>query len=600
MQDKAQGFFEGLSVAMRLGIAGFFAIICILVTGYTGYSGLSGSIAGLGTSATAASSLMASTDGDMMHDALRADVLNALVTGPEGSEEVRKSILQDVTDHADRFQADQARLGELTTSPEIQAKLDTTNPLIAKYVQAARDTATLALTDQAAGKAAFPAFADLFGQLEEEMGAQGELIEAQNAGVTAAVQAKSTHLLRIFQIAVAAAIAVLVLSNLLLSRSITRPLTRTRDAIRDVVVDSLGSDHAGIRQASTMKDQVGEIALYMELLRQQMDKSMAMESAIKRTQEETERVVGALSVGMSNLSAGNLTQSLSEAFPEHYEGLRGNYNSSVARLNQTISQVVRASRSIRGQSDEITRASEDLARRTENQAATLEQTAAALDELTASVRTAANSAREVETIVQAARREAEDSGQVVLGAVDAMNGIEKSSDQISQIIGVIDDIAFQTNLLALNAGVEAARAGDAGRGFAVVASEVRALAQRSSEASKQIKELISSSSQLVDRGVEAVGSAGQALTAMVGRVTNISNLVSEIAKAAQEQSLGLGEVNIGVNQLDQVAQKNAAMVEQSMLATQSLREEAIGLDGLVTQFTTTGAAAPPRLRAVGE
>ena len=271
---------------------------------------------------------------------------------------------------------------------------------------------------------------------------------------------------------------------------------------------------------------------------------------------------------------------------------------------------MRASRSIRGQSDEITRSSEELARRTENQAATLEETAAALDQLTASVKSAANSAREVETIVQAARREAEDSGKVVLGAVDAMNGIEKSSEQISQIIGVIDDIAFQTNLLALNAGVEAARAGDAGRGFAVVASEVRALAQRSSDASKEIKTLISSSSQLVGRGVQAVGSAGKALTTMVERVANISNLVSAISVGAQEQSLGLGEVNLGVNQLDQVAQKNAAMVEQSLMATQSLRDEAIGLDGLVTHFTTKSEPGridpgrdvpyqPARLRAVG-
>ena len=268
--------------------------------------------------------------------------------------------------------------------------------------------------------------------------------------------------------------------------------------------------------------------------------------------------------------------------------------------------MAQASRSIRSRADDISTASEDLSRRTENQAATLEQTAAALDELTTSIRAAAKGAREVETIVQSARGEAEDSGKVVMSAVEAMNGIERSSDQISRIIGVIDDIAFQTNLLALNAGVEAARAGESGRGFAVVASEVRALAQRSSEASKEIKELITTSTQLVGRGVDAVGSAGQALTLMVDRVSHISTLVSDIATGAAQQSTALGEVNTGVTQLDQVTQRNAAMVEQSMTATQSLQQEALGLDALMANFTTSASAPLARadhitpLRAVGQ
>jgi len=277
--------------------------------------------------------------------------------------------------------------------------------------------------------------------------------------------------------------------------------------------------------------------------------------------------------------------------------LRNNYNRTVERLNQTMTQVVQASRSIRARADDITQASTDLAQRTENQAATLEETAAALDQLTTSVKAAATGAKEVETIVQHARQEAEDNGKVVLRAVDAMNGIERSSEQISRIIGVIDDIAFQTNLLALNAGVEAARAGDSGKGFAVVASEVRALAQRSSDASKEIKELISSSTQLVGRGVEAVGSAGKALTSLVDRVSHISTLVSGIATGASQQSIALAEVNIGVTQLDQVAQRNAAMVEQSMTATQSLQQEAFSMDNLVSHFSTRSSAATPATAA---
>ena len=434
-----------------------------------------------------------------------------------------------------------------------------------------------------------------------------EMIEkVGNSAGQSAIDQNATYL-QVIIYASALAVAILLISNLLISRSITKPLIRVRDAIKEVAQGNLGGRYSNFDRKSDLNDEVSEVARYLEQLRIRLREAIEMEAAISRTQQDQEAVVEALSLGLGNLSTGNLSQTIQLPFPPNYETLRGNYNASVERLNQTITQVVRASRSIRGQSDEITRASEELARRTENQAATLEETAAALDELTTSVKSAANSARDVETIVQAARREAEDSGKVVLSAVDAMNGIEKSSDQISQIIGVIDDIAFQTNLLALNAGVEAARAGDAGRGFAVVASEVRALAQRSSDASKEIKTLISSSSQLVGRGVQAVGSAGRALTTMVERVANISNLVSAIAVGAQEQSLGLGEVNVGVTQLDQVAQKNAAMVEQSMVATQSLRDEAIGLDGLGTHFTTrpeqaheTAVKPAPRLRAVGQ
>ncbi len=396
------------------------------------------------------------------------------------------------------------------------------------------------------------------------------------------------------------AVAILMISNLVITRSITKPLIRVRDAIRQVAVGYLGERTLSVDHVPDLKDEVGEIGQYLEILGERLRQAIAMEAAIKRTQAEQEDVVTALSVGLDHLSTGDLSQTITEIFPDTYEALRRNFNSGVDRLNQTITQVVRASDSIRCQSDEISRASVDLARRTENQASTLEQTAAALDELTTSVKSAASSARQVETIVQAARQEAEDSGKVVVGAVKAMNGIEKSSDQISLIIGVIDDIAFQTNLLALNAGVEAARAGDAGRGFAVVASEVRALAQRSSTASKEIKSLISASSNFVGRGVEAVGSAGKALTILVDRVTHISDLVSEIAVGAQVQAVSLGEVNVGVNALDQVAQKNAAMVEHSMLATQSLRQEAVGLDGLVAHFrikAEPGSAAAAQINA---
>nr|WP_255456217.1 methyl-accepting chemotaxis protein [Sedimentitalea sp. CY04] len=197
-----------------------------------------------------------------------------------------------------------------------------------------------------------------------------------------------------------------------------------------------------------------------------------------------------------------------------------------------------------------------------------------------------------------ARQEATNSGEVVQKTVSAMKEIEQSSGRISQIIGVIDDIAFQTNLLALNAGVEAARAGEAGRGFAVVASEVRALAQRSSDAATEIKSLINDSSRHVDNGVDLVGQAGNALGNIVDRVNHISQLITEMSEGSAEQSTGLGEINLGVTQLDQVTQQNAAMVEQATAAGHLLNGDATKLSDMVSQFnigkgTTRSATATP-------
>jgi methyl-accepting chemotaxis protein len=237
---------------------------------------------------------------------------------------------------------------------------------------------------------------------------------------------------------------------------------------------------------------------------------------------------------------------------------------------------------------EISSAADDLSRRTEQQAATLEETAAALDEITVTVRKTAEGAKQARDVVSRTRENAEHSGTIVRQAVAAMGSIEQSSRQIGQIIGVIDEIAFQTNLLALNAGVEAARAGDAGRGFAVVASEVRALAQRSAEAAKEIKALISTSGEHVSAGVRLVSDTGGALGQMVDQVAEIDAVVTAIAASAGEQATGLVEVNTAINQMDQVTQQNAAMVEQSTAASHALAQEAEELSRLTGRFQISG------------
>ena len=295
-------------------------------------------------------------------------------------------------------------------------------------------------------------------------------------------------------------------------------------------------------------------------------------------------VVTAVASGLEKLAGGDLTARLNQAFPAEYEALRDNYNAAMAQLQTAMQAITGNAQRIRSGTEEIAQASDDLSRRTEQQAASLEETAAALDEITATVRKTAEGAKTAREIVVQTRSDAEHSGSVVRQAVEAMGEIEASSRQVGQIISVIDEIAFQTNLLALNAGVEAARAGDAGRGFAVVASEVRALAQRSADAARKIKALIHTSAQQVDMGVRLVGETGEMLTRIVTQVAEASSVVGEISAAAAEQASGLAEINIAVNQMDQVTQQNAAMVEQSTAAAHALSQQTAALTQLTGRF----------------
>ena len=315
-------------------------------------------------------------------------------------------------------------------------------------------------------------------------------------------------------------------------------------------------------------------------------KAAATKSAQKKEQERLtlQQVVGNLSAGLNSLAEGDLRKPLEEPFETEYDSLRLDFNAALEKLSEMIGQVVQSSESIRSRSSEIASASDDLSHRTENQAAALEETAAALDELTTSLKAAAETALSVEDIVGKSRLEAEQSRSVVENAIAAMGEIGKSSLQIEQIIGTIEDIAFQTNLRALNAGVEAARAGEAGKGFAVVASEVRGLAQRSSDAAKEIKVLIGTSAEHVALGNDQVNKAGQALTQIAGTVSRISDLVSEIFSGTKDQAAGIAEINTGMNQLDQVTQQNAAMVEQSTAASNDLHREAVDLAAVVASF----------------
>jgi methyl-accepting chemotaxis protein len=355
-------------------------------------------------------------------------------------------------------------------------------------------------------------------------------------------------------------------------------------------------------EGTSRRDEIGEMARAVQVFKDnaiEMRRLEAETEAQRQAAAETRRkndeaaavterqrtfVVASIATGLEALSKGELTFRLSETFPKEFQKLHDDFNSAMVRLQDAMQQIKTAALGIRAGTDEISQSADDLSRRTEQQAASLEESAAALDEITTAVRSMADGAGEANNAVAASKLDAERSGKVMSQAVGAMHEIEQSARKIAQIIGVIDEIAFQTNLLALNAGVEAARAGDAGRGFAVVASEVRALAQRSAAAAKEIKALISTSTDQVSVGVQLVGQTGQALERIVGTIGEIHKLVGDIATTAKEQASGLHEVNSAIDQMDQVTQQNASMVEESTAASFGLASESQQLAGLIARF----------------
>jgi len=330
-------------------------------------------------------------------------------------------------------------------------------------------------------------------------------------------------------------------------------------------------------------DEIGIMAEAMEVFRQ-------AGIAQKQAQIEQRQVVDALSGALTKLAVKDLEHRLPDPFPSEYENLRENYNHSVSSLMEAIGTVRAGAGGVMRSVREIRAASDDLASRNETHAASLEETAASLREVSSTVQASAQTAAAVRITTQEAHHQASEGGDVVAQAVDAMAAIEQSSQQISQIINVIDSIAFQTNLLALNAGVEAARAGDAGKGFAVVANEVRALAQRTADAARDIKALIQNSSTQVKAGVDLVGRTGGQLQGIVAKVSEISVLIEEIAERSQKQAVNIRVVNDAVGDMDRMTQQNSAMVEQSAATTRSLSQEAERLGQLVSSFRTRNMA----------
>ncbi|MEW9612533.1 methyl-accepting chemotaxis protein [Shinella sp. S4-D37] len=408
------------------------------------------------------------------------------------------------------------------------------------------------------------------------------------------------------------------LATLIGTYAVVRSVVKPVNLLTAVMSRLASGDDSVDVPATARRDEIGEMAKSVEVFKEAAIERQRLEGEAEanRTSFEQERIeqeaqkagvaadtqfaVDGLATGLERLSQGDVTYRIETPFAVHLDGLRENFNNSVAKLQEALQTVGDNARGIDAGVREIRSASDDLSRRTEQQAASVEETAAALEEITTTVKDSTRRAEEAGGLVERTRVQAEKSGEVMQRAVSAMQAIEKSSGEISNIIGVIDEIAFQTNLLALNAGVEAARAGEAGKGFAVVAQEVRELAQRSAGAAKEIKTLISASGEQVRAGAQLVGETGTSLQRIVEQVQEINQNVSAIVEAAREQSTGLQEINTAVNTMDQGTQQNAAMVEETTAASHALAAEVGALNRLLSQFTLSQSAKEPALQSAAQ
>jgi len=397
----------------------------------------------------------------------------------------------------------------------------------------------------------------------------------------------------------------------IVSAGVITPLNRLAAAMKALAAGALDTVIAGAGR----RDEVGRMANAVQIFKENALRARALEAEAAAARERADaardtaeaaraeaaaqrgQALREFAAGLDRLAAGDLLHRITQPLAADYAKLQGDFNDAMGRLQETIREVAGAARTVSAGANDIIQASDDLARRTEQQAGSLEQTAAALNEITAAAATSAEGAGAARDAVGQVRSEAERSGGVLRETVTTMTSIEQSAAEISKIIGIIDEIAFQTNLLALNAGVEAARAGDAGRGFAVVATEVRALAQRSADAAKEIKNLITGSSRHVGAGVKLVSESEAALGRIIGQISKVKSLVEDISTAAREQAASLGEINAAVSEMERVTQQNAAMVEQTTTATTSLANEATTLNRLTGNFRVemqSQGAQPPR------
>ena len=462
-------------------------------------------------------------------------------------------------------------------------------PVIATITQSSTDVLLAAANWESARVAAS-------GVLTNSMAALKTFVsEAQEVGKEDSERSASVSV-----IAMVAGTLLAIVGGLMLVETLRGPLKRVTETMTRLAKGDLEIAIDGRNRGDEIGDMVRSVAVFrdaaLENVRLEKEaasqRELSAQEEARRTAErarieaEQKQALNALSTVLAHLADGNLEEGMSDDLPGDFVEMAHTYNHAVEALRGTLSEVRSTAEEIRGGTGNLAASADDLSRRTEQQAAALEQSSRALRHLTEVVATTAESARQTSASVNETQAYATRSGDIVARAVEAMGDINRSSDKIATIIGVIDEIAFQTNLLALNAGVEAARAGEVGRGFAVVAQEVRELAQRCAGAAREIKGLISASSTQVQNGVTLVEQTGEALSVIIRHVTEVQQLVSNISAATGEQSNGLHEVSKAVHEVELITQQNAAMVEENNAEIHGLRQRVDMLSEKIERFRT--------------
>ncbi len=506
-----------MKLRTEIVLFGLAGVLIAAVVGVIGLSSSSRQGAALDEAIQAGQALQASQEADMMHDALRGDVLLALLGAMDNTPERVKEAEAGLVEHQKTFEEALERLKQLPLSADSRAALARTEPLFKAYVNSTSTTITAAKTDAEAGRKAMPAFQSAFTQLETEMAAQSESIrksgdELNKRAAEGVLQTQLSIVIALLLASVSLITVAWWLANML-----SRPMGHALEVAERLAAGELG--HTVLPQGND-------------------ETRLLLQSMVK---------------------------------------MQRNLSSIVGDVQRNAEQVATASA-------EIARGNQDLSERTERQAGALQVTASTMDELGATVSHNAGNAQQASLLASSATAVAVKGGAVVSQVVETMRGINDSSRKIADITSVIDGIAFQTNILALNAAVEAARAGEQGRGFAVVATEVRSLAQRSAAAAREIKALTTASVERVEHGTVLVDDAGRTMAEIVTSIQRVADIVGEISTASAEQSAGVQQIGHSVAQMDQATQQNAALVEESAAAADSLREQADQLVRAVGAF----------------
>jgi methyl-accepting chemotaxis protein len=609
--DINQNIPAAQRVTVRLAIFAAVALLALIWATCAIYLAGSRMIANTREIAEVGTALRNHTVGDMVHDGLRSTVYAAIANDDIGSSP--DILRQEQETHIATFRSSIEANKSLTLPERVRSAIDAVEKPLDDYFSAANDVIETSFTDHKAAISKLPEFEVKFGDLENSLDLIGDELQSHNERV----QAQSAEFARkaslVFAIATAIVLGAIAILALYFWRKLVKPIRQIRLTMAEMVTGNLQAEPGSTERM----DEIGAMARAVEALRQtslsklelekqamrqrdDIDKAREATEAERRnrhaaetaTAKDQQAFLETLAGGLSRLASGDLQQALPGNVADAFKAISTDFNATSDQLRLIANRIGLAVGAVKAATSEIGTGVNDLSNRTEQQASALEETAASMEQISATVRQNAENAQEANRLAAVTRQLAVGGHDIANHAVAAMDKIEQSSQQVSDITALIQEIAFQTNILALNAAVEAARAGEAGRGFAVVANEVRALAQRSAVASRDIKQLIANTSGNVAEGVGLVKQAGSSLTEITDSVRRVADIVSEIAAASQEQAAGIDQVSRAITNMDEMTQHNAALVEETNAALTSAQIQVEELRQAVN-FFRTGAAPQP-------